>query len=61
MKVASSFAVISVYILSGCEYLVEVHTRDHRGDEYENIGVEEHDTPDRRSWTESADSPSDTE
>lgn len=61
MRVSSSFEEISVYILSGCEYLVEVHTRDHRGDEYENIWIEEYDAANRRSWTESADAPSDTE
>lgn len=61
IRVSSFFAVISVYILFGCEYLVDEHTREHRSYEYEDIGIEEYDTPDRRTWTESADSPSDTE
>ena len=61
IRVSSSFAVISLYILSGCEELVDEHTCKHRDYEYEDIGIEEYNTPDSRTWTETSDTPSDTE
>lgn len=61
MRDSSSFEDISVYILSSGEATIYEHAHDHRDDEYDDIGIEEYDTPDRRAWTESAESPSDTE